>query len=58
MCLLIKIDRYLRRTKMSRSAFGRLTANDPRLFTDLMRGRIVGEELADRIERFMAERRA
>jgi hypothetical protein len=58
MCLLLKIDRYLRVTKMSRSAFGRRTVNDPRLVTDMMRGRIVGQDLEHRIERFMAERRA
>ena len=34
MCLLIKIDRYLRHTGMSRSQFGRLSINDPRLVTD------------------------
>ncbi len=58
MCLLIKIDRYLRRTNMSRSEFGRLAVNDPRLVTDMMRGRIVGPEVAVRVERFMAERPA
>lgn len=59
MCvLLLKIDRYLRVTKMSRSEFGRRTVNDPRLVTDMMRGRIVGRDLEHRIERFMAERRA
>ena len=58
MCLLLKIDRYLRVTKMSRSEFGRRTVNDPRLVTDMMRGRIVDRDLEHRIERFMAERRA
>jgi hypothetical protein len=54
MCLLIKIDRYLRRTGMARSQFGRLTINDPRLVTDMMRGREIGPENTARIERFMA----
>lgn len=54
MCLLIKIDRYLRRTGMSRSQFGRLAINDPRLVTDMMRGRVIGRENVARIERFMA----
>ncbi|MCP3733908.1 hypothetical protein M9979_03320 [Sphingomonas sp. RP10(2022)] len=58
MCLLIKIDRYLRHTSMSRTQFGRLAANDPRLVTDMMRGRIVGPEMQARIERFIAERPA
>lgn len=56
MCLLIKIDRYLRQTRMSRSQFGRLAVNDPRLVTDMMRGRVVGPQTAARIERFMAQR--
>ncbi len=55
MCLLIKIDRYLRRTHMSRSQFGRLAVNDPRLVTDMMRGRVIGPANTARIERFMAE---
>ncbi|MEH3159353.1 MAG: hypothetical protein PGN08_10770 [Sphingomonas taxi] len=42
MCLLIKIDRYLRHTNMSRSQFGRLAVNDARLITDMMRGRVIG----------------
>lgn len=59
MCkLLLKIDRYLRRTKMTRTEFGRLTVNDPRLVTDMMGGRVVGQDLEHRIERFMAKRRA
>ncbi|WP_165800912.1 MULTISPECIES: hypothetical protein [Bacteria] len=58
MCLLLKIDRFLRRTKLSRSEFGRLTVNDPRLVTDMMRGRVVGPDLEHRIECFMAERPA
>lgn len=58
MCLLLKVDRYLRATRMSRSRFGRLTVNDPRLVTDMMRGRVVGPEMTRRIERFMADRPA
>ncbi len=54
MCLLIKIDRYLRQTRMSRTQFGRLAVNDPRLVTDMMRGRVIGPRTAARIERFMA----
>jgi hypothetical protein len=58
MSLLIRIDRYLRHTHMSRSQFGRLAVNDPRLVTDLMRGRMVKPETQARIERFLAERQA
>ena len=53
MSLLIKIDRYLRHTKMSRSQFGRLAINDPRLVTDTMNGRTIGATTAARIERFI-----
>lgn len=58
MSLLLKIDRYLRITQMSRSAFGRRTVNDPRLVTDMMRGRVVKPETEARIERFMEGPRA
>ena len=58
MCLLIKIDRYLRRTNMARTQFGRLALNDPRLVTDLMRGRVLKIETERRIERFMADHTA
>lgn len=58
MSLLIKIDRYLRTTNMSRTQFGRLAINDPRLVTDLMRGRTMKPETAARIERFMEGRRS
>ncbi len=58
MCLLLKIDRYLRLTKMPRSQFGRLAINDPRLVTDMMRGRVIKPATARRIERFMEDRPA
>lgn len=58
MCLLIKIDRYLRETNMTRSQFGRLAANDPRLVWDMRRGRVVGPLMVARIERLLAERPA
>ncbi len=57
MCLLIKIDRFLRLSGMSRSQFGRLSINDPRLVTDMMRGRAIGRETQIRIERFIDSRR-
>jgi hypothetical protein len=53
MSLLLKIDRYLRRTNMSRTQFGRLAVNDPRLVTDMVRGRVIGPAVAARITRFM-----
>ena len=39
MSLLIEIDRYLRRTGMPATKFGRLAVRDPRLVGDLRRGR-------------------
>lgn len=53
MALLIKIDRYLRRTAMPVTKFGRLAANDPRLVTDLRRGREPGAKLIARVEAFI-----
>jgi len=53
MTLLLRIDRYLRAEKMSRSTFGRRAVGDPRLVGDLMRGRVVGPRVTARIERFM-----
>jgi hypothetical protein len=39
MSLLIEIDRYLRRTGMPATKFGRLAVRDPRLVGDMKRGR-------------------
>ena len=40
--LLLEIDRYLRRTGMRETTFGRAAVNDPRLVGDLRRGRVPG----------------
>ncbi|WP_380786142.1 hypothetical protein [Sphingomonas sp. R86521] len=53
MSVLIKIDRYLRRTGMPVSKFGRLAVNDPRLVHDLKRGRQPGHGIVARIEAFI-----
>ncbi len=53
MSVLIKIDRYLRRTGMPVSKFGRLAVNDPRLVHDLKRGRQPGRIIVARIEAFI-----
>jgi hypothetical protein len=53
MSLLVKIDRYLRRTNMSRTQFGRLAVNDPRLVTDMIRGRVIGPAVEARITRLI-----
>lgn len=57
MSLLIDIDRYLRRTQMPVTKFGRLAVNDPRLVGDLRRGRQPGPTTVRRIETFMQEAR-
>ena len=56
--MLIRIDRYLRHTHMSRSQFGRLAVNDPRLVTDMIRGRVIGPVVEAKITRFMEGRDA
>ncbi|MBX9881829.1 MAG: hypothetical protein K2X73_07640 [Sphingomonas sp.] len=53
--LLSKIERFLRRTNMPPTRFGRLAANDPRLVGDLRRGREPREAMAARVERFIRE---
>lgn len=58
MSLLVAIDRYLRGTGMPPTKFGRLAVNDPRLVGDLKRGRQPGRAVADRVEAFIADRRA
>ncbi|WP_445192639.1 hypothetical protein ACT009_01495 [Sphingomonas sp. Tas61C01] len=50
---LVKIDRYLRRTKMPPTKFGRLAVNDPRLVGDLKRGRNPGPKMMARIDAFI-----
>lgn len=53
MCLLSKIQNYLRRTGMPETKFGRLAVNDPRLVGDLRRGRSPGAKTRARVERFI-----
>ena len=50
---LVKIDQYLRRTKMPPTKFGRLAVNDPRLVGDLKRGRNPGPKMMARIDAFI-----
>ncbi len=52
----LKIDRFLRRSGMAPTRFGRLAANDPRLVRDLRHGREPGAAMIARIEKFIAER--
>ncbi|MBW6529016.1 hypothetical protein KZ813_19430 [Sphingomonas sp. RHCKR7] len=50
MSLLMEIERYLRRTGIAATTFGRRAINDPRLVGDLRRGRVPGERTRRRIE--------
>lgn len=51
--LMHKIERFLARTGMSVTKFGRLVAHDPRLVGDLRNGREPRPSLSSRIEHFM-----
>lgn len=54
MCVQWKIERFLTRTRMAPTRFGRLAAGDPRLVHDLRRGREPGNAMVSRIEAFLA----
>ncbi|SEN27435.1 hypothetical protein SAMN05192583_2439 [Sphingomonas gellani] len=55
MTLMTDIDRYLRRTGMPETKFGRLAVKDPRLVSDLRRGRCPGSRVTERLRFFMAK---
>ncbi|WP_394652490.1 hypothetical protein [uncultured Sphingomonas sp.] len=52
--LVTKVRRYLQRTGMPRTVFGRCTINDPRLVDDLLAGRQPRPDTTARIEAFIA----
>lgn len=52
--LLAAIKRFLERTGMPPTRFGRAAVNDPRLVGDLANGREPGARLQARIEAFIA----
>lgn len=54
MVLVNDVRRYLQRTGMPRTKFGRHTINDPRLVDDLIAGRQPRARTAARIEAFIA----
>uniref|UniRef100_UPI0035CA365F hypothetical protein n=1 Tax=uncultured Sphingomonas sp. TaxID=158754 RepID=UPI0035CA365F len=58
MSILQKIDHYLKATAMPPAKFGRLAVRDPRLVTDLRRGREPGARMVRRIEAFLADQQA
>ncbi len=51
--LLYRVERFLTRTRMPWTKFGRLAARDPRLVEDLRNGREPRRALTARIEHFM-----
>ena len=53
-CLLIEIDRFLRRTGMPPATFGRAAINDPRFVFDLRRGRTPGPKVRARTRAYIA----
>ncbi|MFL0414934.1 hypothetical protein [uncultured Sphingomonas sp.] len=50
MSLLVEIDRYLRRTGVAPTTFGRRAVNDPRLVLDMRAGRMPGAHVRARVE--------
>lgn len=48
-----EIEKFLQRTDMPASKFGRLAAGDPRLVRDLRNGREVGVKLERRLKAFL-----
>jgi hypothetical protein len=55
MCVHRKIEKFLRKTNMPATRFGRLAARDPRLVLDLRNGREPRAAMVRRIEAFLAE---
>lgn len=56
--LLGVIERYLRKSRMPETKFGRLAVNDPRLVGALRRGREPGADMIRRVTGFIAVRSA
>ncbi len=53
MPILYLVEKFLRRTDIPATRFGRLVAKDPRLVSDLRNGREVGTNLRCKIECFI-----
>jgi hypothetical protein len=51
--LIRKIEKFLRRTGMPATKFGRLAAHDPRFVLDLRNGRMPRTRTEQRVEHFM-----
>ncbi|MEK9211966.1 hypothetical protein [Sphingomonas sp. 2378] len=56
--LLGVIERYLKDSQMPETKFGRLAVNDPRLVSDLRKGREPGPSMIERVTRFIAGKTA
>jgi len=54
MTLVMRIRRFLDRTGMKETVFGRRVLNDPRLFDDLRKGRQPRAATVQRIEAFLS----
>lgn len=54
MTVLRKVERYLQRSQMPATKFGRLAVRDPRLVHDLRNGREPRAAMVARIEAFIA----
>ncbi|MEO1169081.1 MAG: hypothetical protein AAFW97_10270 [Pseudomonadota bacterium] len=54
MSLLIEIDRFLRKTDMPPTRFGREACNDPRFVFDVRRGRECGSKVRARVQTYIA----
>lgn len=52
--MLWEVKRYLQRTGMPPTRFGRLVVNDPRLVGDMERGRQPGKRVKQRVRAFIA----
>lgn len=51
--LLLKIEKFIQKTEMPVTKFGRLAAHDPRLIGDLRNGRDPRPAMIARVEHFM-----
>lgn len=58
MAMLAKVERFLTRTEMAPTRFGRLVARDPRLVLDMRNGREPRPAMCRRIDSFIAMREA
>lgn len=54
MCVQWKVERFLTRSRMPQTRFGRLAVGDPRLVGDLRNGREPGVAVTRKIEAFLA----